>query len=162
MADEILPRLWIGDINSAHDLTFLKENGINCIINCTTSLPFSKHPSQKHRLSIKDNLQPEEIEKMFQSLDRAADLIHRYRTTMHVLVHCHMGKQRSVSVVLGYLIKYGKMTLKESVGYLLTKRQCALTPGFNFIEALRKYEAQIVPKSLPRREASVWLSKPRN
>src|SRR3989338_6312050 len=139
-ADEILPRLWVGDIQSAHDPEFLRQHSINCIINCTTSLPFPKHPAEKHRVPVKDNLEPEEIQKMYDFLDPMADLIHRSRPNMNILVHCHMGKQRSVSVVIAYLIKYGKVSLRDAIGYFRTKRDTAMTPGINFLSALKKYE----------------------
>jgi len=144
MVNEVLPRLWLGDIKDAHNIEFLKRHSINCIINCTSSLEFPKYPCQKHRVSVKDNLQPDQIIRMRCLLNPTADLIHRSRGTMNILVHCHMGRQRSVSVILAYLLKYGQMTLKDSVNFLRTKRDCILSPGFNFKKALEDYETELL------------------
>jgi len=87
---------------------------------------------------------------MSKLLEPTADLIHRVRDNMNVLVHCHMGKQRSVSVVLAYLLKYGRMNLKEASDFLRTKRPKALTPGFNFIKAFENFGKKRVGVPTPR------------
>ena len=54
----------------------------------------------------------------------------------NVLIHCMMGRSRSATVVLYYLIKIHNMTLDESLEYLLSKRY-VVNPSLKFIENLK-------------------------
>ena len=39
-ADEILPGLWLGNLEASQDTAFLKEKRIDAVFNCTKNLPF--------------------------------------------------------------------------------------------------------------------------
>ena len=63
-ADEIIPRLWIGNWYVAQNADWLKARGIDTVFNCTKQVPF--HPSipNQYRVPVDDNLQPVEIKNM--------------------------------------------------------------------------------------------------
>ena len=61
-ANEVLPRLWLGDYHASQDETFLRGNHIDVVFNCTKDLPFS--PLQNlvfYRVPLDDNLEEVEI-----------------------------------------------------------------------------------------------------
>jgi len=140
--NEIIPNLWLGDINSADD-KFIIDNKITCIINCTETLPFSniRHIKNRIRVPIKDNLEGDEIFKMYTLLDKGANLIDKLIRNNIILIHCYAGKQRSVAIVLAYLMKYGNFKLQEALDTLKTKR--IIAHGLHFSKALIQYQQDL-------------------
>lgn len=141
-AVEILPNMWLGNIYAALNVEFLKDNKISCIINCTDSCPFTEDITcKKIRIPIKDNGKEEEIHKMYTVLDKATtlvyDLLHKHR----ILIHCYAGKQRSVAVVLAFLMKYANFTLQEAIDVLRKKKSRI---GINFSQALVLYQLDLL------------------
>ena len=69
-ANQIHPNIWLGDVESAHDIDFLKHNNITVIINCTVSHKFIQHPfikkNNKYRLPIRDNREKDQIDLLYQ------------------------------------------------------------------------------------------------
>ena len=141
-ATEIYPGLWLGDIHCATDVAFLKEKGITCVINCTASLPFTQSKQVKHRyrVPVKDNLQADQIYLMYTLLDKAVKLIVNHLPTDTILVHCHAGRQRSVSVIIAFFMKCADMTKDDALTCVKSKRHVAGIPAFNFDRALTEYE----------------------
>lgn len=59
-------------------------------------------------------------------ITRATRFIHeQLQADKKVLVHCHMGVSRSVTLVLAYLIEYEKMTLPQAYRTILAGRSIA-------------------------------------
>ena len=54
----------------------------------------------------------------------------------NVLIHCMMGRSRSATVILYYLIKIHDMSLESAIEYLLSKRY-VVNPSIKFIENLK-------------------------
>ncbi len=140
-ATEILPGLWLGDIKSSLDISFLRDKQIQCIINCTDHHPFTDDPmiKIKYRLSVKDNLDINETIKLYQSLDDFCDYIKHNIVSHNILIHCYAGKQRSPSVVVAYLMKYAKMDLQSSINSVKSKKPDIFEPQVNFESALQLY-----------------------
>ena len=146
IANEIYPNLWLGDIHSATNVRFLKEKGINCIINCTESLPFPNLPQiiKKYRVAVKDNLQPDQIYKLYTYLDvTVTKMYNLLKKGNKILVHCHARKQRSVAIIIAFLMKYAQLSKEESILLLRTKRDIAGLPVINFDKALAQYESDL-------------------
>ena len=54
-AAEIIPNIWIGDRNDAHNIRFIREFDIKLIVNCTKNIAFhQKYTHQKIRVNIDD------------------------------------------------------------------------------------------------------------
>jgi dual specificity phosphatase 12 len=141
-AQEIYPGLWLGDINAALDKKFLHNKKITCIFNCTKSLPFIDDPyiTSKYRVAVMDNLEDEEIYKMYKLINPTINKLFTMLNDNNVLVHCHKGKQRSATIIIAYLMKFAHMTKKEALYCIRTKRPVICTPSTNFDKALDKYE----------------------
>lgn len=143
---QIYPGLWIGDAIASADINFLRRHRIACIINCTGSLPFAQLPSIrfKYRVPVKDNLEADQIYLMYTLLDKTSKLIYNHLKLGHpILVHCHAGRQRSVCVIIAFLMKCADMTKDEALELLQTKREVAGTPQLNFNRALTEYQKSL-------------------
>lgn len=152
-ADEIIPNLWLGNHRSALNIDFLKKNNINLIINCTPNKSFIKKyllELETYRIPVNDSL----LEKDFLLMQRYFQiviplLLRKYTIEKkNILVHCHMGKQRSAIVVaalLKVLLDYNYIELKHFVkgnindkkkqfdyicNYIVLKRPQAFTFGY--------------------------------
>lgn len=136
-ATEVIPNLWIGDIRSALDLAFLKSHRITVIINCTTKYPFPKHNSIHIRVAVRDRGIAEDIDTMYHALNKVVPEIYRLLSRgERILIHCYAGCQRSVCIVLAFLIRYADMTVQEAIDTLHTKWSRI---GLHFSESLCRY-----------------------
>ncbi|OWM69847.1 dual specificity protein phosphatase 1-like [Punica granatum] len=59
-----------------------------------------------------------------------------------VLVHCFMGRSRSVSVVVAYLMKKHGMSLSQAMEHVKSKRPQA-SPNSGFLSQLQEYEKSL-------------------
>lgn len=137
--NEIYPGLWIGDIHSSQNKELLIQNGITCVINCTVSVPFCDLPQIRRRIrvSIKDDLSPTEIYKMYLSLDKLATTIFKSLPHHKILVHCYAGAQRSVTAVTAFFMKYTTLSIDTILRCIQSKR--GSSDGRNFDQALLHY-----------------------
>lgn len=138
MATEILPNLWLGNINAATDSDFLLSNRISCVINCTHNRPFPDINCKKIRVPVKDNGKEEEMDYFYSIMDKVVTMLYGLLHGHRVLVYCYAGRQRSVAVVLAFLMKYCHFTLQEAIDTLRTKREDII--GINFTKTLVQYQ----------------------
>jgi atypical dual specificity phosphatase len=142
MATQIIPNLWLGNIIDSRNSEFLKQ--IDVVINCSTNIPFYSKDTQNIRIRVEDNLEKEEIENMFKYLDNTADFLHKtLLENKAIFVHCYAGKQRSATVICAYLMKYLKLSYKDTTELMQTKRLVIFTPLPNFDVALKQFEEKI-------------------
>ena len=135
---EIIPGLWLGKWTNSQDIDFLEKEDINCIINCTNTFKFPNIKVRKIRIPVLDNRDEAEIYKMYCMLDKAVTLIRRLLAGRYrILIHCQAGQQRSVAIVLAFIIKYTDMNLETAQEMLRTKWEDA--DGSNFLGALKQY-----------------------
>lgn len=137
IATEVIPNLWIGGIKCALDLDFLNRTKITVIINCTTKYPFPKYRAIQIRVPVSDRGTDHDIDLMYDFLITIVPNIYQLLQKGHrILVHCYAGCHRSVCVVLGFLMKYGKLTLQQSIDTLQSKWPRV---GLNFSRSLCRY-----------------------
>jgi dual specificity phosphatase 12 len=135
---EIVSGLWIGDRESALSIQWLKQHKISVVINCTRSVEFADYPGLKHvlRVPVNDNLERTEVEKMSKYLIPVSDKIAQWLPDHNILVHCYAGRQRSSTIILAYLMRYGEIPLDEAIRLIRTKKETACMPKCNFYNAL--------------------------
>lgn len=151
IADEIIPRLWLGNAKSSMDEDFIRRNNITVVFNCTKNLPFSPIIPVKYRVPVDDNLEEEEIRNMeLWSTEIAYKIIYEYMEGNTVLVHCAAGMQRSAASVAFMLIAYYKMRAGDAMNFIKQKRNIAFYPRANFGRSIeyfdRKYHNEILPQ----------------
>ena len=150
IADEIVPDLWLGNINASQDQQFLKDKGINVVFNCTKTIPFVQWVPRKYRLPVDDNLQEEEIRNMeLWSFETVYKLIQELKNGP-VLVHCHAGVQRSAAVVAMYLIAIMGFKTEDAIKYIKERRPIAFTHNANFLRAIQAFEKMFDRDIKPR------------
>jgi hypothetical protein len=66
------------------------------------------------------------------------------RDNQRILVHCVMGKSRSVSFVLAYLMQMKDMHLRTAFEYVYARRN-VIKPNRGFMQTLIAYEKQLYP-----------------
>jgi protein tyrosine/serine phosphatase len=161
--NEIIPGLWLGNYKSALDNDFLKQNKIDLIINCTPNIPFIDNAEdlkiETYRIPVNDSLLEKDFILMEKYFKIAIPMLLRKYTIENkkILIHCHMGKQRSAiltAALLKVLIDNNNIRLPEIpvpqdnqtqfeyiCNYLLSKRYQVFTYGLriNFEPTYKRF-----------------------
>eukprot|EP00928_Gymnodinium_smaydae_P080827 TRINITY_DN64448_c0_g1_i1.p1 TRINITY_DN64448_c0_g1~~TRINITY_DN64448_c0_g1_i1.p1 ORF type:complete len:732 (-),score=56.09 TRINITY_DN64448_c0_g1_i1:94-2289(-) len=153
--------LLVGPAMSACCLHYLRKVGVTCIINCTKDLP---EPSQEllgadmtwHRVPLADT----EDQDLSSALAEALSIIDNAVTASgRVLVHCHEGRSRSVSLCLAYMVTRERRPLKDALTYVKAKRREA-APNAGFLRQLVQLEETTLG-SVSLTEADLPKGKPK-
>jgi len=143
-ANEIVPRLWLGNAKAAHDTAFLKEKGITTVFNCSKDISFHSSAKRCYRIPVDDNLQQEEIRNLeLWSFEIVSKLSQEYKQGKPVLVHCAAGMQRSAAVVAMFLVATMKLTTEDAIEYIRKKRVIAFMPMANFGTSIKGFEQSL-------------------
>ena len=149
-ANEIIPRLWLGNVKASMDEDFIRRNNISVVFNCTKNLPFSPIIPIKYRVPVDDNLEEEEIRNMeLWSREIAYKIIVEYQEGKTILVHCMAGMQRSAASVAFMLIAYYKISATDAMKFIKEKRMIAFYPRANFGRSIEYFEKQYNNEILP-------------
>lgn len=142
--DEIVPRLFLGSLNSASSLDMLKALQIKHILVCGSFLPiFHTHPEENwpiryHRLPLADSVDEDIVRYLTSGCQFIDDCISRGEG---ILVHCAAGVSRSASVVLAWLMKNKGYSYDEAFIFVRRKRSC-INPNSRFESDLRSIWAE--------------------
>lgn len=149
-ADQIIPRLWLGNFNSSQNLEFIKNNRITVVVNCTKDLPFLKvNGVYKYRIPVHDNLQQEEILAMTKWIGKILPIIEEhYKHGRSILIHCAAGMQRSAIVVLSFLYMHYTYDPKMALINIRVKRPIVFVPYMNFGTSFRLYFGETAYRKL--------------
>jgi hypothetical protein len=158
----IVENLYLGNIIDAHNLSFLIDNNIGAIINCTENEPFHQYfiinddvndlkinntQNEKYilRLDIKDSKDEENVEKFMNIIDNGVEFIntHKNLNNKTVFVHCYWGLMRSATVIAGYLIKYENYSIDNAIELIKNKRSYTFSNLYNFKDILESYQEKI-------------------
>lgn len=150
-ANEILPRLWLGNAKASMDPEFIRTHRITVVFNCTKDRPFSPLIPIKYRIPVDDNLQEEEIRNMeLWSAEIAYQILREYQQGRVILVHCAAGMQRSAAAIAIFLIAYLQQHTSEAIPFIKARRPIAFHPSANFERAIlsfdRRYHGEILPQ----------------
>jgi hypothetical protein len=140
-ANQIIPRLWLGNYYSSQNVDFIQSNRITVVINCTKDLPFLKlNGVYKYRIPIDDNLHKDEIENMSVWIGHILPImVEHYNKGRSMLVHCMAGMQRSAIVVLSYLYAHHVDDPKMALYLMRQKRPIVFVPMMNFGLSFRSF-----------------------
>lgn len=144
--NKIIPYLYLGNINSAHDIDFLTEHNIEAIVNCTENEPFDEYFNDKltFRLSINDSKETNNIinfkNNIFETIHFIENCIENKKA---VYIHCYWGLMRSATVVASYLIKKYGIKKEDAIEIIREQRPKALVSIYNFNEVLKYVEDEV-------------------
>lgn len=137
----IIPNLLLGNHFHAGSVASLKENGVDHIMSVgypNVANPFTDPVKTRLEVDVLD----EDTAAISDLFDALTDHLHgnltREETT---LVHCHLGRSRSTTVVIAYLMRFKGMTADDALRYVRKKRPMA-EPNRGFMKQLREYEAE--------------------
>jgi len=137
----ILPFLYLGSQQDAHNRQLLLDYHINYEVNVSTNCPKPDFIQDSHffRLPVNDNYG----EKLLPYFVQATQFIDQVRDSHgYVLVHCLAGISRSPTVAIAYVMRHLKMTFDDAFRYVKSKRT-TISPNFNFLGQLLEYERQL-------------------
>lgn len=137
-AHEIIPRIWLGNFQSATSHEWLTSHRIEAVFNCTKNIPFALiDPIVKYRIPLDDNLQAEEIRNArlwsFEAVYRVAG---EYNAGKNILIHCHAGMQRSACLVAMFLIFITRCKPDIAIAHIKARRPVAFLHSVNFKDAI--------------------------
>ena len=158
-ADEIIPRIWLGNVRASTDQDFIRKNNIQVVFNCTKDLPFSPLIPIKYRVPVEDNLHEEEIRNLeLWSSEITQKLMMEYRKGHNILVHCMAGMQRSAACVAFLLIAVEGMHGLDAMQFIKQRRQIAFYPNANFGRSIDYFDREFHSNILPilRRNQGLW------
>ena len=134
---EILPYLWLGDRKDAEESM---QQCMDLVVNCTKDIPFLAPHLNNIRIAVDDI--PEHNAPMLAAwtqTDTLQIIQSHLNCRRNVLVHCHMGRQRSAATIAALLMKEQSMTRDEAIMHIKSKKREAFFPNVNFEEALRMF-----------------------
>lgn len=141
--NKIIDRIWLGDRYASQSETFIKENNINIIINCSKNLPNSFEglfDVEYYRVNVNDRLKNEDITEMSAQIDDVSSYIfQKYVEGNNILIHCRKGRQRSATVLCAFMFMiYPEKSLYDLMIMIKEKRPMAFNGGksVNFIDVL--------------------------
>jgi len=99
--DRIIRNFYIGDEEDSRNIELLKEHNIKCIVNCTRSIP-NYYPGIFWYFNLPLNDPDPLIENYFGAILDQLILMQDFPT----LIHCKVGKSRSVTTLIYFLSKF--------------------------------------------------------
>jgi len=130
-------KLYLGDLFDANNETELKQKQITSIICVAEGLKIVN--TNPNVTIFQYNLQDTYNCNISLYFDEIADLIHKQES---VLVNCAAGISRSSTLVIAYIMKYYKLTLKDAFLYVRRRRN-QICPNKKFMEYLLNYERKL-------------------
>jgi protein-tyrosine phosphatase len=150
-ANEILPRLWLGNAQASMDPQFIQQQKIQVVFNCTKNHSFSHLIPVQYRVPVDDNLQEEEIRNMdLWASEIAYRILYEYQQGHTILVHCAAGMQRSAASIAFFLICYRRLHATEAIQFIREKRPIAFRPSANFGRAIESFDHRFHSELLPQ------------
>ena len=143
--------IYVGNNAASRDRRFMIEKGIGVIVNCARELPnvFEDSSITYYNVPVYDNGDPNEVAKMYGFLPSIVERIYNeIKQGKNILIHCAAGAQRSCTVLAAYLMRYHRLSLRNAVGYIKSRREIAFFHGANFQDALTNYEGKLVRSRL--------------
>jgi protein-tyrosine phosphatase len=141
----IIPKLYLGNIEYANNIDFLKKNNIEAIINCTENEPFNEYfnDKYKYRISVNDSKDEDNINKFKKDIINAIIFINdNIENNRNIYIHCYWGLMRSATVVAGYLIYKYNLSIKDAINIVKEQRPMALISFYNFNDVLKYIETE--------------------
>ncbi|EAW14957.1 dual specificity protein phosphatase family protein [Aspergillus clavatus NRRL 1] len=162
---QIVPGLFLGNVEASFNGTLLRDNGINAVLSLTdarwewwnTMTREAGIPEQRHKwvqcadsstqdlLAHLDNI-CEFIDQMASPAllsSRSLHIQHKYEEPASdppaaILIHCDVGISRSPTIIIAYLMRKYDMKREEITAFVRSKQ--TVKPSANFIRQLQIWE----------------------
>uniref|UniRef100_A0A8D0GYK0 Dual specificity protein phosphatase n=1 Tax=Sphenodon punctatus TaxID=8508 RepID=A0A8D0GYK0_SPHPU len=145
--NEVWPNLYIGDEKTALDRYNLEKAGFTHVLNAAhgrwnvdTGPEYYSDMAVKYHGVEADDLPSFDLSQFFYSAATFIDSALQDERNM-ILVHCAMGRSRSASLVLAYLMIYKNMTVVDAIEQVAKHR--SILPNRGFLKQLRELDIQL-------------------
>ncbi|XP_061564471.1 dual specificity phosphatase 29 isoform X2 [Cololabis saira] len=150
--NEVWPNVYIGDEETAKDKCNLKRLGITHILNAAEGTwnnvdtgpgYYSDDMDIVYYGVVAEDVQTFDLSQYFFS---ATDFIHKTLSNPQskLLVHCVMGRSRSATLFLAYLMIHEEMTVVDAIEHVKKRRR--IIPNWGFLKQLRELDLQLLEK----------------
>ncbi|KAK4694772.1 hypothetical protein P7C71_g2858, partial [Lecanoromycetidae sp. Uapishka_2] len=140
--DEIVPRLYVGGAGAAEDLAMLTVNKVSFVLTIKELSPRAdvkeayRAKGMEHLHIRKGDTASEDVISILGPL---CDVIEgRMAKGKVVLVHCEMGRRRSITIVIAYVMRSLKLTASEATEFVKSKRP-SINPNQGFLDQLETW-----------------------
>ncbi|XP_004518795.1 dual specificity phosphatase DUPD1 isoform X5 [Ceratitis capitata] len=161
--DEVYPGIFIGDVASAKNKSFLRMMGITHVLNAAEGCRYGQvdtgHSYYRDMPSIRRNNKDTFFRYMgFPMVDAPTTDISRYfyvaakfidsaiSSGGKILVHCLVGMSRSATCVLAYLMICRKMSAADAIRKVRMRRE--IRPNEGFLQQLADLDVELKRKNL--------------
>lgn len=139
--DYIIDNIYLGSCIAASDIDFLKNKNIKYICNISDNIPnfFNdniKYFNIKKKDNGKENLDKNELDNSYHFI------LNSQKSKQNILIHCFVGRSRSVSILIYYLMNKYDLSIKESIYFLKSKRKW-INPSIKFIKNINQVVNEI-------------------
>ncbi|KAF8960298.1 hypothetical protein BDZ97DRAFT_2037868 [Flammula alnicola] len=133
--DEIIPGLWIGDLQSAQNAENLKAQGIFSILSAMRGRITIHETFIRHQIKLDDTENTDIMTHFLPSIHFIQAELDKGRG---VLVHCQAGVSRSSTIVAAYLM-YSKKIDPQAALDLIKKARPSVEPNQGFLQQLELF-----------------------
>jgi len=140
-ANEVIPKVYLGDVYAAHNVAELKKRNITHIISVVLAVP-PAYPSEFKYLHLP-------------LLDNASEDIQHHFITTHdfiseaiseggsVLIHCLRGISRSATITAAYVMQTQNLCAVKAVN-LLRQNRPIVKPNYGFMSQLEEFNKRLM------------------
>uniref|UniRef100_A0A8C5BNB1 Dual specificity protein phosphatase n=1 Tax=Gadus morhua TaxID=8049 RepID=A0A8C5BNB1_GADMO len=145
--NEVWPNVYIGDEQTAKNKANLRKMGVTHVLNAAegtrnsvnTGADYYDDMAVVYFGLVAVDVVGFDLSQYFYS---AAKFIHEALHTL--LVHCVMGRSRSATLFLAYLMIYHNMTVVDAVDHVKQRRR--IIPNWGFLKQLRQLDESLQEK----------------
>lgn len=148
----VIDKLWIGTVYDACNTAWLRKQNITHIVDVSDmSYPIQKQTSLgiafkrfpiKHRPDFTIHPYFEPCNKFIHDARTAPEDVTKLKQNGNVLVHCHIGKHRSATIIVAYLMSALKIDTGAAIALLKAKRPMVEIRG-GFERQLQQYDLDL-------------------
>jgi protein-tyrosine phosphatase len=142
VAQEIIPRLYLGSAHSAKNRNFLKDKQITHILSMNGAKPIYPDEFTYKTIAEEDQIKTNLLQH-FNSCFEFIDKVLKFEAGS-ILIHCAGGRSRSATIVIAYIMHKHKLSFEEAFNMVQDRRCCImLNPGFvSQLKLLEKLDIQ--------------------
>jgi protein-tyrosine phosphatase len=142
---EIIPNLWLGNIDSALSETFLDTNNIRSVIDLSgENYDIPKSNCAIERSYCRIDISDEPTSNLKKYFNHTYTIIRNalIDQTCGIYVHCIAGVSRSCTIIAAYLIKEYGLTADQALAQIRLKRTF-VKPNKGFLRQLNEYYEEL-------------------
>ncbi|KAK7930785.1 hypothetical protein WMY93_007180 [Mugilogobius chulae] len=155
--DQVWPNIYIGDEKTALEVEGLRELGITHVLNAAEGkfnnvLTGASYYSDSNIQYLGVEADDKPTFNISQYFCSTTEFIHEALRDPHnkVLVHCVMGRSRSATLVLAYLMSKQNLTVVDAIEHV-RQRRCIL-PNHGFLKQLRALDITLQEERLKQKK----------